>query len=150
MLLWGAFSWLLYTLLSPDHAHSFLGVLSACAGLVGDLVPLPGYSKVLVNWGSPEWQPLLQIWRLQKVITGPETLQLRCQVQASMFPVMCQPSPSIGFSMTMFLYAPASRYVPGALWLLFLVLSGSSFFSPVPGPSLSCLQQSQHLPLLLE
>lgn len=28
-------------LLSPDHAHSFLGVLPACAGLVGDLVPPP-------------------------------------------------------------------------------------------------------------
>ena len=46
------------------------------------------------------------------------------------------------------LYAPASRYVPGALWLLFLVLPGNSFFSSVPGP-LSCLQQSQHFLSLL-
>lgn len=44
-------------LLSPDHTHSFLRALPACAGLVGDLVPLPAGQQSTANWGSPEWQP---------------------------------------------------------------------------------------------
>ena len=35
--------------LSPDHTHSFLWALPACAGLVGDLVPLPAGQQSAAN-----------------------------------------------------------------------------------------------------